>query len=211
MTYAENLWLFGLLLFGIIIVPGMDMLFVLANTLARGRAVGLAAVAGIMFGGAIHTVFGAAAVGLLSQLPSLVFQGLLVTGSAYMAWIGVTLLRSSITVDAIDADTVGSRRAAFFRGAVTCLLNPKAYLFVIAVFPQFLKPHFGPIGLQAVVMGTLAAAMQFGVYGGLAAAAGKSRDLLLRKPQIAVMAGRLAGLLLIAGAVVTGWQGLNVA
>ena len=53
MTYAENLWLFFLLLFGIIIVPGMDMLFVLANALTRGRAAGLSATAGIMIGGAV--------------------------------------------------------------------------------------------------------------------------------------------------------------
>ena len=43
MTYAENLWLFFLLLFGIIIVPGMDMLFVLTNALTRGRPAGLSA------------------------------------------------------------------------------------------------------------------------------------------------------------------------
>ncbi|TIX95944.1 MAG: LysE family translocator, partial [Mesorhizobium sp.] len=30
MDYAQNLWLFFILLFGIIVVPGMDMLFVLA-------------------------------------------------------------------------------------------------------------------------------------------------------------------------------------
>src|SRR5215475_11561517 len=52
MSYAENLWLYFLLLFGIIIVPGMDMLFVLANALTGGRGAGLAATAGIMLGGA---------------------------------------------------------------------------------------------------------------------------------------------------------------
>ena len=34
MTYIENLWLFFILLTGIVIVPGMDMVFVLANALA---------------------------------------------------------------------------------------------------------------------------------------------------------------------------------
>ena len=34
MTYTENLWLFFLLLSGIIIVPGMDMVFVLASALS---------------------------------------------------------------------------------------------------------------------------------------------------------------------------------
>ena len=34
MTYSENLWLFFLLLTGIIVVPGMDMVFVLASSLS---------------------------------------------------------------------------------------------------------------------------------------------------------------------------------
>ena len=53
MSYAENLWIFFILLFGIIIVPGMDMLFVLANALTGGRQAGLSATGGVMFGGAI--------------------------------------------------------------------------------------------------------------------------------------------------------------
>ncbi|MET3584055.1 threonine/homoserine/homoserine lactone efflux protein [Pseudorhizobium tarimense] len=35
MTYGENLWLFFTLLFGVIVVPGMDMIFVLANSLQQ--------------------------------------------------------------------------------------------------------------------------------------------------------------------------------
>ena len=41
MTYSENLWLFFLLLTGIIVVPGMDMVFVLASALSGGRKAGL--------------------------------------------------------------------------------------------------------------------------------------------------------------------------
>ena len=60
MNYTENLWLFFVLLFGIIAVPGMDMLFVLANALTGGSNRGLAATAGIMLGGAVHTLNGTA-------------------------------------------------------------------------------------------------------------------------------------------------------
>ena len=101
MDYAQALWLYLILLFGIIVVPGMDMFFVLANALTRGRKAGFAAVAGIMLGGAVHTLFGALAVGVLTQLPTMLFQAMILVGAAYMAWIGYTLLRSSITVDTI--------------------------------------------------------------------------------------------------------------
>ncbi len=51
MTYAQNIWLYFVLLAGIIIVPGMDMFFVIANSLTGGRRRGLMATAGIMLGG----------------------------------------------------------------------------------------------------------------------------------------------------------------
>ena len=101
MTYTENIWLYTALLFGIIIVPGMDSLFVLANSLTGGRKLGLAAVAGIMLGGVFHTVFGAVGVGVILKLAPRLFTVMLVAGAGYMAWIGYTLVKSSIRVDAV--------------------------------------------------------------------------------------------------------------
>ena len=126
MGYTENLWLFFLLLFGIIIVPGMDMLFVLANSLTGGRNRGLAATGGIMLGGAVHSLNGALGVGLLMHFVPVLFNPLLLAGAGYMAFIGITLMRSSIAVG--HEGSTGSRSAwkAFRQGAVTCLSNPKA-------------------------------------------------------------------------------------
>ncbi|MFT4003383.1 MAG: LysE family translocator [Rhizobium sp.] len=211
MGYAENLWLFFLLLLGIIIVPGMDMLFVLANSLTGGSNRGLAATGGIMLGGVVHSLNGAIGVGLLMHFVPILFNPLLVAGGAYMAFIGFTLMRSSITVG--HGGPAGSRSAwkAFRQGAVTCLINPKAYLFIFAVYPQFLKPDYGPVWMQAVIMGTMTIATQFAVYGGLAITAGRSRDLLVANPQATALAGRAAGLLLVAVSVFTVWEGLKMA
>ena len=209
MDYAQALWLYLILLFGIIVVPGMDMFFVLANALTRGRKAGFAAVAGIMLGGAVHTLFGALAVGVLTQLPTMLFQAMILVGAAYMAWIGYTLLRSSITVDTIGGATARSDRVIFRQGLVTCLLNPKAYLFVLAVFPQFMRPEYGPIWSQALVMGLMTVVMQFLIYGGLALAAGKGRDALVGHPEVTIWIGRGAGALFVAAALFTAWHGLT--
>ncbi|RVD30015.1 LysE family translocator [Mesorhizobium sp. M4B.F.Ca.ET.017.02.2.1] len=211
MDYAQNLWLFFILLFGIIVVPGMDMLFVLANALTGGSNRGLAATGGIMLGGIVHTLNGAIGVGLLMHFVPILFTPLLIAGAAYMAYIGITLMRSSITIG--QDGPSGSRSAwkAFRQGLMTCLINPKAYLFILAVYPQFLKPDYGPIWMQATVMGLMTIATQAAIYGGLAVTADSSRQLLVANPRATVLAGRAAGLLLFAVSVFTAWEGLRAA
>lgn len=207
MSYMENLSLFLILLFGIIIVPGMDMVFVLASSLTGGRPSGLAATAGIVAGGVVHTLYAALGVGLLIELVPSLFNTLLLAGALYIAWIGIQLVRSSITIGGVGTLDEVPLWVSFRRGAMTCLLNPKAYLFMLAVYPQFLKPEFGPVWSQAAVMAVMIAATQLAIYGGLAIAAGKSRDWLVESPQATAILGRSVGALLIAVAALTLWQG----
>jgi threonine/homoserine/homoserine lactone efflux protein len=209
MTYAENLWLFTLLLAGIIVVPGMDMIFVIANGLTGGRRAGIAATSGIMLGGAFHTLFGTVAVTALSTLVPQLSAPMLVIGSAYMIWIGYTLARSAIVIDGIEASKLHRTARIFTQGLITCLLNPKAWLFILAVYPQFMRPEYGPFWRQALAMGALTLFLQALVYGGLAFAAAKGRDALISKPQITIWIGRAAGWLLVAVAVlmlIEGWR-----
>lgn len=211
MTYAENLWLFTLLLAGIITVPGMDMIFVIANGLTGGRRAGMAATSGIMLGGAFHTLFGTVAVATLSTLVPQLAGPMLVIGAAYMIWIGYTLARSAIVIDGIEASKLHRTIRIFTQGLITCLINPKAWLFILAVYPQFMRPEYGPFWRQALVMGALTLLLQATVYGGLALAAARGRDALVSKPEITIWIGRAAGWLLVAVAalmLVEGWKTL---
>jgi threonine/homoserine/homoserine lactone efflux protein len=209
MAYFEHLWLFFILLVGIVIVPGMDMMFVLANALVGGRRAGAAATAGIMLGGAVHTVIGLAAVATLSHLVPTLFDMMLVAGSLYMIWVGYTLVLSRIEVDHVETTTRKPIGRIFWQGLLTCLVNPKAWLFVMSVFPQFLKPDFGPLVPQAIAMGLLCVLVQGSIYGGLALAALKSRDALVSSPSATIWIGRTAGWLLIAVATLTLWEAVH--
>jgi threonine/homoserine/homoserine lactone efflux protein len=209
MEYWQALWIYLVLVFGIIVVPGMDMFFVLANALTGGRRLGLSALGGIMLGGAVHTAFGALIVGALTQMPEALFRAMIVLGAGYMAWIGYTLLRSAITVDGIERARNRSGWVAFRQGLITSLLNPKAYLFVLAVFPQFIRAHFGPVYAQALMLGVITVATQLVVYGALTLAAGAGRDALTQNPEATIWIGRSAGALFIVAAVFTLWHGMT--
>lgn len=209
MTFSENLWLFSLLVAGIIVVPGMDMLFVLASSLSGGRRTGLAATAGMVAGGAVHTLYGTLGAGLVVAFAPWLFKPMLFAGCLYMAWIGWSLIRSSIRVDGVGRTGTTELFTAFRRGLATCLLNPKAYMFVIAVYPQFLKPALGPLWIQGLAMAGVVAAAQAGIYGTVALAGDKARAALVQSPAATIWLGRGAGGLLLLVTALTLWQVLG--
>ena len=212
MNHAAQLWLFFVVVFGVIALPGLDMAFVFGSALSGGRARGLAAVAGIVAGGACHVLMTALGISVLVRLVPGVFNALLLAGALYIAWIGIALLRSAAAFRAPEAEQATVALGATFRqGLLTCLLNPKAYLFMLAIFPQFLRPADGLLWLQALVLWAIIALTQCGVYGTLALLAGRVRGWLQGRPASGALATRCVGGLLIAVAVFTGLEGLRSA
>ena len=144
-------------------------------------------------------------VGLLFQLVPGMVKIMLLAGALYIAWIGVSLVRSQPGEAGQDLPQTAVRPswATFRRAMLTCLLNPKAYLFMLAIFPQFLRVEYGPVWIQAVALGLIIAVTQIGVYGGLALAAGSASGWLAAKPGAGQVLARGVGALLILGAAVT--------
>ena len=216
MDYAAQLWLFFVLVFAVVILPGMDMAFVLGSSLVGGRRSGLSAVAGLVAAGACHVAAGALGVGVLLTLVPGTLHAMLLLGALYVAWIGASLLRSRAGLGhapPTDAGATPARAhwATFRQAAATNLLNPKAYMFMLAVFPQFLRTEYGPVWQQALVLGAIIAGTQAGVYGALALAAGGARGWLGSRPSVGLALNRGVGVVLILAAAVTGiggWRSL---
>jgi threonine/homoserine/homoserine lactone efflux protein len=204
---TDHLWVFFAMVFGIIVLPGLDMAYVLASSLVGGRKAGAAALLGIVVGGMVHTLMGVIGVGVVIGATPKLFNVMLLAGAAYIAWIGVSLLRGASALGEVQTGPPRTLMAVFAKGAATCLVNPKAYAFMLAVFPQFLKPEYGPISTQALLLGGIIALTQILIYGSVALGAAQIRLWLRGNAAAQVRAGQLVGLLLIAGAVWTGWQG----
>jgi threonine/homoserine/homoserine lactone efflux protein len=206
MTHYAHLWLFFVLVLGVVILPGLDMAYIMGSALAGGRRAGFAALVGVIAGGICHVVMTGLGVGVLLRVIPGAFNALLLAGALYVAWIGISLMRSD-SAFAVVAATERPLGATFRQGMLTCLLNPKAYLFMLAIFPQFLRPEYGALGIQAVVLWLIIAANQLCVYGGLALAADRARHWLSRKPAAGVVVARSVGVLLIGAAMLTGFEG----
>lgn len=86
-------------------------------------------------------------------------------------------------------------------------MNPKAYLFMLAVFPQFLHAEYGPLWSQSLVLWLIIAIMQITVYGAIALAAAQARGRLLRRPGAGLVVARVVGAALVGAALFTGFEG----
>ncbi|MBO4205574.1 LysE family translocator [Micromonospora echinofusca] len=157
----------------LMVTPGPDMMFVLANAARYGRRAGVVAACGVAVGETVHV---AAVVGglatLVSTSPAL-FTAIRWAGAAYLVVLGVRALRGAGGPGTADAAGGGRGRSAFLRGVITNLLNPKMILFSVAFLPQFVDPAGGDVTVQLVLLGALFVAVQLAVDIALGVGAGR--------------------------------------
>lgn len=210
MTHLAHLWLFFILVLSVVVQPGMDMAYILGSTLTGGIRMGFMAIFGIMAGAMYHVTIGTLGIGVLLKLFPAAFDLMLLAGSLYIAWIGYSIVRNAAAFQVKPETRIQTPAQTFLRGVLTNVLNPKAYLFTLAVYPQFIRPEYGPLALQASVMWLIIAVIQISVYGSVVLAANVVRRWLT-SPDSAVIVSRVVGGILIAGAVFTaisGWRSL---
>lgn len=151
MPAPSTLALFAAAAFVLILIPGPNMLFIVAQSLAGGRRNGVAAAFGLLTGTLIYIA--AAAVGVAAVIASsaLAFDVLRYAGAAYLVYLGVKAWRSKET-----PMRIGIERGRTYRQAIVVqLLNPKVALFFVAFLPQFVDPGRGPIAAQVLVFGLI--------------------------------------------------------
>ncbi len=178
---APQLAAFALAVLVLNATPGVDLLLTLTRTWQHGLRAGVAAALGIATGCAVHVLAAALGLAALLALYPRAFVLLQWAGAAYLAWLGLQMLRGAwrrplaAVADkppSLDGDRpVGDgpaarpprRLAADFRtGLFTNLLNPKVAFFILAFLPPFVpaaSPHktlsFLLLGLWFVLQGAL--------------------------------------------------------
>jgi homoserine/homoserine lactone efflux protein len=123
--------------FLIIIIPGPNVLVIVATSVSHGKVRGLQTVAGTSSAMAIQLIVAAVGTSWLVQLLSNGFYVLKWLGVVYLAYLGVTHLRRALSKTTINTPSVAI--SSFSRGFVVSLTNPKTILFFSAFLPQFVS------------------------------------------------------------------------
>lgn len=152
----STLALFALACLALTATPGPDMLLIASRSISQGRASGFATLAGIQIGTYGHALAAALGLSQLFLAVPIAYDLVRYAGAAYLLYLAWKMFRSAGTA---LAPTTGLPRhsvgAVFRQGLVTNLLNPKMALFVLALFPQFVRPDAGSVALQIMVLATV--------------------------------------------------------
>ena len=130
-------WLSVTTIAGLAIVsPGPGFAVVVKNSLTYGREAGIATTLGNALGDVTHVALNLLGIGLLIANSPSALGTIRLAGAFYLFWLGIKGILSKVRIEnAPEAlATTENRLRAFYDGFLATLSNPKAFIFVFALF-----------------------------------------------------------------------------
>lgn len=179
-----HLWTYVFGVVFIVLLPGPNSMYVLALAARRGVKAGYRAACGVFTGDTILMVLSSAGVASLLRANPVLFSAVKYGGAAYLLYLGTGMLRgawrrwrdkqassaggadvATVATAAVQAAEIAQAAAddahPFRKALVISLLNPKAILFFISFFIQFVDPAFAHPALPFFVLGAIAQLASF--------------------------------------------------
>lgn len=134
------------------ISPGPDIALIVTRSLNHGWRAGVVSEVGIALGLVIHlSAVGLGLVSLLILYPWLL-SVLKIAGALYLVWIAFCLVKEqSAQIEVSEKENISSF-GLIRQGFLTNVLNPKALIFFVSVFPQLIESQEGHVGSQVFIL-----------------------------------------------------------
>ncbi len=150
----------------IVLLPGPNSLYVMALASRHGVAAGYRGAAGIFAGDTVLMLLSTAGAASLLRSTPLAFMLVKYMGAAYLAWLGLGLVRAAWrqwtalpaqvgTAKPTDAKLERNAGRPFRTAFLISLMNPKAILFFVSFFIQFVDPDYAYPALSFLLLGLI--------------------------------------------------------
>jgi len=188
-----DFWTYVLGTIFIVLLPGPNSMYVLSVAAQRGVRAGYKGACGVFLGDFVLMVLSAAGVASLLKASPALFYVVKYIGAAYLAWIGFNMLRGAVRNwaargDAAAAATVPAGTAdqsdPFPKALLISLPNPKAILFFISFFIQFVDPAFAYPVLSFGVLGLVCQICSFAYLTTIIFVGAKLADAFRRRRRL---------------------------
>lgn len=143
----------------IVLLPGPNSVYVMTVASRHGVAAGYRGACGIFAGDTILMLLSVTGAASLLQTTPALFMAVKYAGAGYLSWLGIGLLRSALRAWRNPAADNELRPADTSRPFATALLisltNPKAILFFVSFFIQFVSPGYAHPALSFAILGVI--------------------------------------------------------
>ncbi|MFD8773179.1 leucine efflux protein LeuE [Streptomyces sp. NPDC059916] len=202
-------YLAGLVL--IVLLPGPNSLYVLSVAARKGIRTGYAAAAGVFTGDTVLMTLAALGAASVLQTMPVLFLVVKYAGAGYLTWMAIGMIRSAralwkqrgepvVESEAQPATGSGDEHP-YRRALIVSLFNPKAILFLISFFVQFVDPGYAYPALSFVVLGGLLQTASFLYLSTLIFSGTRLAGAFRRRKRLSAGATTAAGVLFLGFAV----------
>jgi homoserine/homoserine lactone efflux protein len=188
---------FLLVSFGLIIIPGPNVLVIVSTSITHGTKHGLQTVAGTSLAMAIQLLIVAIGTAWFVQQFSNGIYYLKWIGVTYLLYLGLFHLKASLYIKKKEVKISTSK--TFANGFLVSLTNPKTFLFFSAFLPQFVTTS-GNFGLQILLLSLSFLIMAIIIDSGYALLSSKM-TLLARKRYLSSYQNGFSGLLYLGASI----------
>ena len=197
MPSAASLFAFSLVVFGMALTPGPNMMYLVSRSITQGRAAGLISLCGVALGFVFYMLCAAFGLTALVFAVPYAYDALRLAGAGYLGWLAWQALRpggsSPFEVRVLARD---APRKLFAMGLVTNLLNPKIAMIYLSLLPQFIDPQAGSVLTQSLALGAAQIVISVAVNGSIALSAAHVARFLRTRPGFALIQRWLMGAVL---------------
>ena len=175
----------------------VDIMYLLAKSLADGARSGISLALGLTTGLIFHTTLVIIGVAAIIQQSPLAFAILKYAGAAYLLYLawGAFHAQGNLKLNAVNKS--GSYFKLYRRGVIMNVLNPKVLLFFLAFLPQFVNLNSNSVSLQIAFLGFIFGLQTLVIFSLVAICAGKVRDYILNIKNFNKIMGYVQGIVLL--------------
>lgn len=134
----ENYLLYIAFAVATILLPGPAVMLTISNSIQRGLSKSLAGILGIALVILLVAFVSATSLGIVLASSAFAFNAIKIAGAVYLIYLGIKMLLNKATNEATIKKQESSHLKCFIEGFLVSLSNPKAVVFFMSVFPQFI-------------------------------------------------------------------------
>lgn len=163
------------------IMPGPDILFVIAQSISQNKQAGIATACGLCTGLIVHILAATLGISAILYQSALAFTVIKFAGAAYLIYLAILALKEKKNSFILQDQSSKNYFSLYKKGIVMNLLNPKVSLFFLALLPQFVDKSIGFVSLQMLILGLIFFLQALIIFSVVSILAEKVRTILLKK------------------------------